>query len=216
MRGFAARREARFASFHARAQATSADEVSQPAPESGNKQSSKSSSDDLERINAEIDRVNNQLDGLRGDYEQASQQAQQLFQQLAKHEQVVREFEAEKNSRGFFGRLRHGKNDQSVLDEAINMREKVSEYYDQAVDYLGSFTALISQFEAELDKLTIQRDKIDGLKQSMEFLESIGIDPTANAAMGTRIHQQAAADSAYDNDQDNWLDNTPEFEGPEL
>lgn len=216
MRGFAARREARFASFHARALATSADEVSQPAPESGNKQSTKSSSDDLERINAEIDRVNNQLDGLRGDYEQASQQAQQLFQQLAKHEQVVREFEAEKNSRGFFGRLRHGKNDQSVLDEAINMREKVSKHYDQAVDYLGSFTAPISQFEAELDKLTIQRDKIDGLKQSMEFLESIGIDPTANAAMGTRIHQQAAADSDYDNDQDNWLDNAPEGEGPEL
>ena len=50
----------------------------------------------------------------------------------------------------------------------------------------------------------------------MDFLDSLGISSTADEAMVARIRQQAAADSDYDNDQDNWLDNAAEGEGPEL
>jgi traA len=34
--------------------------------------------------------------------------------------------------------------------------------------------------------------------------------------MLARFHQQAATDSDYDSDQDNWLDDTPENDSPEL
>ena len=55
---------------------------------------------------------------------------------------------------------------------------------------------------------------MQGLKKSMDFLDSLGISTTADDVLAARIHQQAAADSDYD--QDNWLDNIPESEGPEL
>ena len=214
MRSFAAKREARFADFHARAQANNADEV--PEPESGNEYSATPSHDSVESIDAEIERVNTQLETLRGEYDQANQQVEQLGQQYSKQDAVVREFEDTKNSRGFFGRLRHGNNDQALLDEAITVRDKVAASYDQAVDYRDSFTDPIRQLETELDELNTQRRNEEGLKRSMDFLDSLGISTTADEAMLARFHQQAATDNDYDNDQDNWLDNAPESEGPEL
>ena len=214
MRSFAAKREARFADFHARAQANNADEV--PEPESSNEHSATPSNDAVESIDAEIERVNNQLETLRGEYDQANQQVKQLGQQYSKQDAVVREFEDTKNSRGFFGRLRHGNNDQALLDEAINVRDKVAASYDQAVDYRDSFTVPIRQLETELDELRSQRSDEQGLQNSLDFLDSLGISSTADEAMVARIRQQAAADSDYDNDQDNWLDDTPENDSPEL
>lgn len=214
MRSFAAKREARFADFHARAQANNADEV--PEPESSNEHSATPSNDALERIDAEIERVNNQLETLRGEYDQANQQVEQLGQQYSKQDAVVREFEDTKNSRGFFGRLRHGNNDQALLDEAINVRDKVAASYDQAVDYRDSFTDPIRQLETELDELRSQRSDEQELQNSLDFLDSLGISTTADDEMLARFHQQAATDSDYDNDQDNWLDNASESEGPEL
>ena len=128
----------------------------------------------------------------------------------------MREFEDTKNSRGFFGRLRHGNNDQALLDEAITVRDKVAASYDQAVDYRDSFTDPIRQLETELDELNTQRRNEEGLKRSMDFLDSLGISTTADDEMLARFHQQAAADSDYDNDQDTWLDDTPENDSPEL
>ena len=128
----------------------------------------------------------------------------------------MREFEDTKNSRGFFGRLRHGNNDQALLDEAITVRDKVAASYDQAVDYRDSFTVPIRQLETELDELRSQRSDEQGLQNSLDFLDSLGISSTADEAMVARIRQQAAADSDYDNDQDNWLDDTPENDSPEL
>lgn len=83
-------------------------------------------------------------------------------------------------------------------------------------DYRDSFTDPIRQLETELDELNTQRRDTQELKKSMDFLDSLGISFTADEAMVARIHQQAAADSDYDNDQDNWLDNAAEGEGPEL
>lgn len=51
---------------------------------------------------------------------------------------------------------------------------------------------------------------------NVRMSSALSASPTADEAMVARIHQQAAADSDYDNDQDNWLDNAPEGEGPEL
>ena len=170
----------------------------------------------MERIDAEIERVNTQLETLRGEYDQANQQVEQLGQQYSKQDAVVREFEDTKNSRGFFGRLRHGNNDQALLDEAITVRDKVAASYDQAVDYRDSFTDPIRQLETELDELNTQRRNEEGLKRSMDFLDSLGISTTADDEMLARFHQQAAADSDYDNDQDTWLDDTPENDSPEL
>ncbi|MDK4237221.1 hypothetical protein QPX44_07080 [Corynebacterium pseudodiphtheriticum] len=82
------------------------------------------------------------------------------------------------------------------------------------MDYRESFTTPIRQLETELDTLSTQRRDMQGLKKSMDFLDSLGISTTADDVMAARIHQQAAADSDYD--QDNWLDNIPESEGPEL
>ena len=96
------------------------------------------------------------------------------------------------------------------------MRDKVAASYDQAVDYRDSFTDPIRQLETELDELNTQRRNEEGLKRSMDFLDSLGISTTADEAMLARFHQQAATDNDYDNDQDNWLDNAPESEGPEL
>ncbi|ARX64209.1 Hypothetical protein Cp262_2104 [Corynebacterium pseudotuberculosis] len=42
----------------------------------------------------------------------------------------------------------------------------------------------------------------------MGFLDSLGISTTADEAMVARVHQQATTDSDYDNNQDNWRDNT--------
>lgn len=50
--------------------------------------------------------------------------------------------------------------------------------------------------------------------QSMDFLDSLGISTPSDDAVAARIHQQAAADSDYH--QDNRLDSIPESEGPEL
>ncbi|WP_046095368.1 hypothetical protein [Corynebacterium ulcerans] len=49
---------------------------------------------------------------------------------------------------------------------------------------------------------------MQGLKKPIDFLDSLGISATADEAMVARVHQQATADSDYDNDQDNWRDNT--------
>ena len=96
------------------------------------------------------------------------------------------------------------------------MRDKVAASYDQAVDYRDSFNDPIRQLETELDELNTQRRDEEGLKRSMDFLDSLGLSPVADEEMVARIHQQAAADSDYNNDQDNWVDNAPESEGPEL
>ena len=96
------------------------------------------------------------------------------------------------------------------------MRDKVAASYDQAVDYRDSFTDPIRQLETELDELRSQRSEEQELQKSLDFLDSLGISTTADDEMLARFHQQAAADSDYDNDQDNWLDNAPESEGPEL
>lgn len=208
MRSFAAKREARFADFHAHR-----DEAVPPQPAPAHEQMA---GDSVEGIDAEIDRVTAQLETLRGEYDQANQQVEQFEQQYAKQNQVVRGFEEEKNSRGFFGKLRHGAKDQAVLDEAISLRDKVAQYYDQAVNYRDSFTGPIRQLENELDELNTQRRNEEGLKQSMDFLDSLGISTTADDEMIARFHQQADADNDYDYDQDNWIDSAPENEGPEL
>ena len=84
------------------------------------------------------------------------------------------------------------------------------------MDYRDSFTVPIRQLETELDELRSQRSDEQGLQNSLDFLDSLGISSTADEAMVARIRQQAAADSDYDNDQDNWLDDTPENDSPEL
>lgn len=141
---------------------------------------------------------------------------EQFKKQYAKQDQVVRGVEEEKNSRGFFGKLRHGSNDQAVLDEAISLLGKEAERYGQVVDYRDRFTDPIRHLENELDELNIQRRNAEGLKQSMDFLDSLGISTTADDAMAARIRQQAAAGNDYDNAPGNWLDDAPENEGPEL
>ena len=216
MHAFAAKREARFADFHARTQADHTDEVLQPENASACESQEQTSSNALEQLDAEIDRVSAQLETLHGEYDQANQEVELLGKQRAQQEQVVRESAEEKNTRGFFGRLRHGKEDQSVLDEAIRLRDKVAQHYDQAVEYRDSFTTPIRQLETELDALATQRRDTQGLKKSMDFLDSLGMSATADNEMASRIHQQAAADNDYGNDEDNWLDNAPNNEGPEL
>ena len=84
------------------------------------------------------------------------------------------------------------------------------------MDYRDSFTTPIRQLETELDALSTQRRDMQGLKKSMDFLDSLGMSATADDEMVSRIHQQAAADNDYDNAPDNWLDNTPSNDGPEL
>ncbi|WP_410764720.1 MobF family relaxase (plasmid) [Corynebacterium rhinophilum] len=216
MQAFAAKREARFVDFHARAQVDSTDEVAQSELASPCEQQEQDFGDALEHFDTEIDRVSAQLETLRGEYDQANQAVEQLGKQCEQQEQVVRESAEEKNARGFFGRLRHGKEDQAILDEAIRLRDKVAQHYDQAVDYRDSFTTPIRQLETELDALSAQRRDMQGLKKSMDFLDSLGMSATADDEMVSRIHQQAAADYDYENDQDNWLDNTPSNDGPEL
>ena len=216
MQAFAAKREARFVDFHARAQADSTDEVAQPELASPCEQTEQDFGDALGNLDTEIDRVSAQLETLRGEYYQANQAVEQLGKQCEQQEQVVRESAEEKNTRGFFGRLRHGKEDQAILDEAIRLRDKVAQHYDQAVDYRESFTTPIRQLETELDTLSTQRRDMQGLKKSMDFLDSLGMSATADDEMASRIYQQAAADNDYGNDQDNWLDNTPSDDGPEL
>lgn len=216
MQAFAAKREARFVDFHARAQADSTDEVAQPELASPCEQTEQDFGDALGNLDTEIDRVSAQLETLRGEYYQANQAVEQLGKQCEQQEQVVRESAEEKNTRGFFGRLRHGKEDQAILDEAIRLRDKVAQHYDQAVDYRESFTTPIRQLETELDTLSTQRRDMQGLKKSMDFLDSLGMSATADDEMASRIYQQAAADNDYGNDQDNWLDNTPSDGGPEL
>ena len=215
MQAFAAKREARFVDFHARAQVDSTDEVAQPLA-SPCEQQEQDFGDALGHLDTEIDRVSTQLETLRGEYDQANQAVEQLGKQCKQQEQVVRESAEEKNARGFFGRLRHGKEDQAILDEAIRLRDKVAQHYDQAVDYRDSFTTPIRQLETELDALSAQRRDMQGLKKSMDFLDSLGMSATADDEMVSRIHQQAAADNDYDNAPDNWLDNTPSNDGPEL
>ncbi|MDK4248752.1 hypothetical protein QPX34_12205 [Corynebacterium accolens] len=68
------------------------------------------------------------------------------------------------------------------------MRDKVAASYDQAVDYRDSFTDPIRQLETELDELNTQRRNEEGLKRSMDFLDSLGISTTADEAMVARIH----------------------------
>lgn len=208
MRDFAAKRAARFADFHAHM-----DEVVPPQPAPAHEQMP---GDSVEGIDTAIDRVTAQLEALRREYDQANQQVEQLEQQYTKQDQVVRGFAEEKNSRGFFGKLRHGSNDQAVLDEAISLRDKAAERYGQAVDYRDSFTDPIRQLENELNELNTQRQREEDLERSMDFLDSLGISTTADDAMAARIHQQAAAGNDYDNAPDNWLDDAPENEGPEL
>ena len=215
MQAFAAKREARFVDFHARAQVDSTDEVAQPLA-SPCEQQEQDFGDALGHLDTEIDRVSTQLETLRGEYDQANQAVERLGKQCKQQEQVVRESAEEKNARGFFGRLRHGKEDQAILDEAIRLRDKVAQHYDQAVDYRDSFTTPIRQLETELDALSVQRRDMQGLKKSMDFLDSLGMSATADDEMVSRIHQQAAADNDYDNAPDNWLDNTPSNDGPEL
>ena len=96
------------------------------------------------------------------------------------------------------------------------MRDKVAASYDQAVDYRDSFTDPIRQLKTELDELRSQRSDEQALQNTLDVLDSLGISTTADEAMLARFHQQAATDNDYDNDQDNWLDNAPESEGPEL
>ncbi|MCS4492593.1 MobF family relaxase, partial [Corynebacterium sp. ES2715-CONJ3] len=204
MRAFAAKREARFIDFFARAQADNIDEVARQERAS-NKKGAKPASDRLKRIDAEIDRVHNRLDELRKERDRAHQQVERLRTQCDQQERMVRELKKEKNSRGFFGRLRHGKDDQAVLDEAIHFRDKVAIYYDQAVVYYDSFTDPIRQVEVELAELQSQRRAIENLKKSQNFLNVLGIGATAQDATASRIHQQVAVD----NGQDSWVDNAP-------
>ena len=84
------------------------------------------------------------------------------------------------------------------------------------MDYRDSFNDPIRQLETELDELRSQRSEEQELQKSLDFLDSLGISTTADEAMLARFHQQAATDNDYDNDQDTWIDDTPENDSPEL
>lgn len=75
----------------------------------------------------------------------------------------------------------------------------MAQYFDQAVDYRDSFTASIHQLENQLDELNAQRRNEEGLKQSMNFLDSLAISTTADDEMVARFHQQVDAEPAAKN-----------------
>ena len=218
MQKFAAKRQARFVDFHAHGD--SADKVARPQPASTYEQKQQALDDALERLDREIDRVSAQLDTLRSNYDQASQTVEQIEKQRTRCEHMVRKFAEEKNARGFFGRLRHGKQDQAALDEAIRLRDTVAQSYDEAVDDRDSFTTPIRELETELDALSTERDSKQNRKRSLNFFHRIGLDITGDE-LSARIRQQAAieqaaADNDYGNSHNNRLNNAPNRKGPEL
>lgn len=162
----------------------------------------------LSKKDDEIAQAEERLAELSDKYDQAQDEVRRTRKSQADWEHSVRELEEEKNSRGILGRLRHGKEDETVLEDAKQWPESVTEDHERATAHCDELAVTVQQALDDLSKLRDGRREIQGhieRDRSLEFLESLGMSWRADKRSAAQLRQHLKnddqADASYEQDQ---------------